>query len=157
VARTVAADVIVVKQSRAQRDGLFGALVAVFALAFARGFTGAQTAGGRIALAIFIGAVMAVLVWLRVRTVRRSCHLEISGQAISLVSAPGQVITLSRQCGDGLRIVTLGSARYRYRGLTIQGSGVVIPLQFFSIGQIRQQCAARGWRFERSPRTARKA
>ena len=46
----LAADAVVVRQSRLQRDGLFTALLAVFALAFARGFTGAQTAGGRVAV-----------------------------------------------------------------------------------------------------------
>jgi hypothetical protein len=35
-------DAIVVRESRAQRDGLFGGLVAVFVLAFIRGFAGAR-------------------------------------------------------------------------------------------------------------------
>jgi hypothetical protein len=153
----VAADVIVVRQSRVQRDGLFGALLAAFALAFARGFTGAQTAGGRIAVTVFAGVVTALLAWLWVRSARRPCHLEVSGQAITCVGARDQAITLSRQWGDELRVVSLGSARYRTRGLMIRGASTVIPLPFFSLGEIRRQCVARGWRFERAPRTARKA
>jgi hypothetical protein len=50
-----AAAAIVVRQSRLQRDGLFGGLLAVFALAFARGYPGAQTAAGRIAVTAFVG------------------------------------------------------------------------------------------------------
>jgi hypothetical protein len=140
---------IVVRQSRLQRDGLFGGLLAVFALAFARGYPGAQTAAGRIAVTAFVGAVMAVLVLLWVRSVRRPCHLEISGQAITCVSAQAQPITLSRQGGDELRFVSVGSGRYRNRGLTIGGAGTVIPLPFFSAGEIRRQCVASGWRFGR--------
>lgn len=147
----VAADAIVVRQSRVQRDGLFGALIAVFALAFARGFTGAQTAGGRIAVAVFAGGVTALLAWLWVRTVRRPYHLEISDQAITRVGARGQAITLTRQWGDELMVVSVGGGRYRNRGLMIRGASTVIPLPFFSPGEIRRQCVARGWRFGRLP------
>ena len=55
-------DAIIVRESRAQRDGLFGGLVAIFVLAFARGMAGAQTSAGRIAVAIFTTAVIAILV-----------------------------------------------------------------------------------------------
>jgi hypothetical protein len=115
----LAADAVVVRQSRLQRDGLFTALLAVFALAFARGFTGAQTAGGRVAVTVFVGVVAALLAWLWIRSVRRPCHLEISGRAITCVGAQDQPITLSRQSGDEFRVVSLGSGRYRSRGLTI--------------------------------------
>ena len=45
------AEAIVVRQSRLQRDGLFGGLVAVFLVALVRGYAGAQTVTGRVALA----------------------------------------------------------------------------------------------------------
>ena len=150
----LAADAVVVRQSRLQRDGLFTALLAVFALAFARGFTGAQTAGGRVAVTVFVGVVAALLAWLWIRSVRRPCHLEISGRAITCVGARDQPITLSRRSGDELRVVSLGSGRYRSRGLTIPGAGTVIPLSFFSLGEVRRQCVASGWRFT-SPGRAR--
>src|SRR5712691_1233750 len=90
----LAADAVVVRQSRAQRDGLFTGLLAVFAVAFARGFTGAQTGGGRVAVTVFAGAVAALLAWLWIRAIRRPCHLEISGQAITCVGARVQPVTL---------------------------------------------------------------
>jgi hypothetical protein len=104
-----------------------------------------------------VGVVAALLVWLWVRTVRRPCRLEISGQAIVGVGAQGQRITLSRQWGDELRVVSVGGGRYRNRGLAIRGASTVIPLPFFSPGEIRRQCVASGWRFESSPRVARQA
>jgi hypothetical protein len=150
----MAVSVIVVRQSRVQRDGLFGGLLAVFALAFARGFTGAQTSGGRIAVAVFVGVVSALLVWLWVRSIRRPCRLEISSQSVASVSRQGQTISLSRQWGDELRVVSIGGGRYRSRGLASRGASTVIPLPFFSLAEIRRQCVAQGWRFEPSKGSA---
>jgi len=100
------AGAITVRQSRAQRDGLFGGGVVVAALALGRGFTGAQTADGRIAVAVICGALVALLAWVWVRVIRRPDHLEITGQAITHVSWKGQTVTLSRQQGDVLRVVS---------------------------------------------------
>jgi hypothetical protein len=141
------ADPIIVRQSRAQRDGLFGVLVAVFAAAFARGFAGAQTAGGRIAACVFTGVVIAVLAWFWARTVRQHCRLEVSGEAITLTAGRDQPVILSRQQGDELLVVSLGSGRFRSRGLMVRGGSGTIPLHFFSLSEVRRQCAARGWRF----------
>jgi hypothetical protein len=58
-----ASGTIVVRQSRLQRDGLFGTLIAVFGLALARGYTGAHTSTGRIAVAVFVCTVTAALIW----------------------------------------------------------------------------------------------
>jgi hypothetical protein len=52
-----AAAAVVVRQSRLQRDGLFGALVAVFLIALVRGYPHAQTATGRAVLVVFVAAV----------------------------------------------------------------------------------------------------
>jgi hypothetical protein len=138
----------VVNQSRAQRDGTFGALVALFILVFVRGYPGAQTTGGRIAVCLFVGLALAVIVWGWIMVVRRPSHLEVSDQAITMVSPQGQRTTLSRQSGDELSIVTVGQGRYRLKGLTIAGSGTVITVRFFfSLKEIRKQCLANGWRF----------
>jgi hypothetical protein len=138
---------IVVRQSRAQRDGLFAGLVAVFALAFARGYPGAQTPGGRVAVAVFTGVVVALLAAGWVRLVRRGTHLEVSAQAISLVAAGSQVAVLTRESGDELRLVSVGRGRYRNWGLTSTGAGTVITLPFFSRREVKRQCVAAGWRF----------
>jgi hypothetical protein len=83
---------IVVRQSRLQRDGLFGALV---------------------------------------------------------LDGRGAARVLSRDRGDQLRVVRLGSGRYRQAGLAVAGTGAgpAIPLPFFSMREVRQQCLAAGWSF----------
>jgi len=52
----------VIHPSRLQRDGLFCALVLVFVLAFIRGYPGATTTDGRIAVSIFAVVVTARLI-----------------------------------------------------------------------------------------------
>jgi len=142
-----AADAVVVHQSRLQRDGLFGALVAVFLIALARGYPGAQTTAGRIAVVVFVSVLTAALVLGWARLIRRPCRLEITAQAVTFVDGKGATSTLSRRSGDQLRLVSAGGARFRQPGLTIQGAGTVIPLPFFSTKEVRRQCAAAGWSF----------
>ena len=146
---TGAAATIVVRQSRLQRDGLFGALVAVFLIALARGYPHAQTATGRAVLVVFVAVVTAALVLARARLIRRPCRLEISGQAVTFVDGRGTTRVLSRDQGDQLRVVRLGSGRYRQAGLAIAGPGTgpAIPLPFFSVREVRRQCLAAGWSF----------
>jgi hypothetical protein len=138
---------IVVRQSRLQRDGLFGALVAVFLVALARGYPHAQTSTGRVVLVVFVTVVTAALVVAWARLIRRPCRLEITGQAVTFVDGRGAARVLSRDQGDQLRVVRLGSGRYRQPGLAIAGSGTAIPLPFFSVREVRRQCVAAGWSF----------
>ena len=137
----------VVGPSRLQRDGLFGALLAVFVLAFVRGFAGASTPGGRIAVAVFAGGATAVLLWAWIRSIMRPARLEISADAVTLVEPGGQRRTLHRASGDEIRVTAVGGGRYRRSALTIAGSGTVLPLSFFSRSEIQRQCVANGWQF----------
>lgn len=145
----VPGDAIVVRQSRAQRDGLFGGLAAVFVVALWRGFTGAQTSGGRVAVVVFCGLVLTGLTVLWVRYARRPSRLEIASQVITYVDPNGKQRLLTSAPGSELAFTTLGSGRYRTRALTIRGSGSVIPLPFFSARRVRRECTARGWEFAR--------
>lgn len=140
-------DAIVVRESRAQRDGLFGGLVAVFVLAFIRGFAGAETGAGRMAVTIFTTAVIAVVVigWIMIAS-RRS-RLEISRATISLVSKRRDRLVLSGDAGHQLRVVRLGSGRYRRTGLAIEGTDQVLPLSLFSLRAVKQACQSKGWEF----------
>jgi len=140
-------DAIVVRESRVQRDGLFGGLVAIFVLAFARGFTGAQTSDGRIAVTIFSAAVISLLVTGWIVIVSRRSRLEISRATISYVTRRSDRLVLSRRAGGRLRIVRLGSGRYRRPGLTIDGSDQALPLGLFSVRKVKQACMAKGWEF----------
>lgn len=142
-----AADTIVLRQSRLQRDGLFGALIAVFLVALLRGYPGAQTTTGRVAVVVFVSVVTAALAVGWVRLIRRPCRLEISSQTITFVDGKGAARVLSRSSGDELKLVSLGSGRYRQYGLTIQGADTVLPLPFFSAKQVKRQCRAAGWSF----------
>jgi hypothetical protein len=142
-----AAAPIVLRQSRLQRDGLLGGLCVVFLIALVRGYTGAQTGTGRIVVVVFVSALTAALAVGWVRLIRRPYRLEISSQTITLVDGKGATRTLSRRSGDELRLVSLGSGRYRQYGLTIQGADTVLPLPFFSAKQVKLQCRAAGWSF----------
>ena len=144
----------VVGPSRLQRDGLFGVLLAVFVLALVRGLTGAATGGGRIAVIVFTGVVIALLLWGWIRSITRPSHLEISRDAVTLVEPGGQRRTLARESGDEISVTVVGGGRYRRSALTIAGSGTVLPLSFFSLAEIQEQCVASGWRFTRPGRRA---
>jgi hypothetical protein len=142
-----AAAPIVLRQSRLQRDGLFGVLIAVFLVALVRGYPGAQTTTGRVAVVVFVSVATAALAVGWVRLIRRPCRLEISSQTITFVDGKGATRVLSRRSGDELKLVSLGSGRYRQYGLTIQGADTVLPLPFFSAKQVKRQCRAAGWSF----------
>jgi hypothetical protein len=133
----------VVCQSRLQRDGLFGALVAAFLLALVRGYPHAHTAAGRAAVVVFASVATAALVVGWARLIRRPCRLEISGQAITFADGRGAKRVLSRHVGNQLQVVSLGGGRMRQPGLTIPGAATVIPLPFFSTREVRRQCSRR--------------
>jgi hypothetical protein len=141
--------VIVVSQSRLQIRLLFGFLLAVSAVALARGVTGASTAAGRIAIAVIFGALVAGFLAALVLATKRLDRLEVTEQAITYVLWSGQnKAVLSREWGDVIRIVR----RYRggwnlIDGLNIVGTDTFIGLPLFSRGEVRRACEARGWRF----------
>ncbi len=140
-------DPVIVQESRLSLNFLFGGLLAVFVLALARGLAGAQTPGGRAAVAVIFGAAASLAAWAWVVVIRRRGRLEITGQAITYAGGKGQPVTLSREQGDVLRVVARGAALYPARCLTIQGTSTVIPLNFFRLSEVRQACCARGWQF----------
>ena len=144
----LSANPVVVRQSRAQRDGLLGGLVVLFLVAFAGGAINASTTDGRIAATTVGTIVVVALMWGWIRTIRIAYHLEISGRSVIGVGARSQPITLSRESGRVLRFITTGGARTRNRGLMVIGASTVIPLPYFSRRKIREQCIAKGWQFE---------
>src|SRR5712691_326073 len=147
-------DAIIVRESRAQRDGLFGGLIAIFVLALARGTAGAETSAGRIAVTIFTTAVIAILVTGWIVIVRRRSRLEISRATISYVTRGNDRLVLSRQAGGRLRITHRGSGRYHTPGLVLDGSDQVLPLGLFSLRQVKQACQSKGWEFAALSRVA---
>lgn len=147
----------VIRPSPLQRDGLFGALTLLFALALWRGFTGATTTAGQIAVVVFCGGVLALLAWAWTYALLHPRQIEISAEAVTLTGPGGERETLSRSSGDELRVVVVGSGRYRRSALTIPGSGTNLPLGFFSLGEVQRGCTEYGWRFTRPGRRGRPA
>jgi hypothetical protein len=143
----------VLRPGRLQRDGLFGGLILVFVLALVRGLIGAQTSAGRVAVIVFAALVIAGLMAAWIVQLARPSRLEITAEAVTLADAKGRRTTLSREAGDELMVVVSGGGRYRRRGLTIAGSGTVIPLGFFSLTQLQQAVTAAGWRLTRPGRS----
>jgi HAMP domain-containing protein len=144
----------VLRPGRLQRDGLFGGLIVIFVLALVRGLAGAQTSAGRVAVIVFAALVIAGLLAAWIVQLARPSRLEVTAQAVTLVDARGKRTTLSREAGDELKVVISGGGRYRRRGLTIAGSGTVIPLGFFSLTQVQRAATAAGWRLTKPGRRA---
>ena len=123
-------------------------------LALVRGLAGAQTPAGRVAVIVFAALVIAGLLAAWIVQLARPSRLEITAQAVTLVDARGKRTTLSHEAGDELKVVISGGGRYRRRGLTIAGSGTVIPLGFFSLTQVQRAATAAGWRLTKPGRRA---
>jgi hypothetical protein len=143
---------ITVAESRRQIGLLFGFGVLAFAVALARGVTGAHTTAGRAVTAVFCGVLIAAGIRGWVYCARHLARLEVTADAIRLVQRNGRASALSRQLCDELRFVRQHPggplSRVWTLGLAIAGTGSVVTLSgFFSRSQVRQACRARGWRF----------
>ena len=139
---------LIVRESALQRDGLFAFLVLAFAVALARGATGASTTTGRmVVLVVFgLGSIGLLIVWVKRR--RRAQWLEVSEQSIELRDPNDDTERrLVRTPATQLRFVVLGSARARSLGVGIDGTDQVLPLHFFNKKAVRAACLARGWTF----------
>jgi hypothetical protein len=138
----------VVKESAGARDGLYGALIFAFALALVRGEIGASTTLGRIVCGLFMGSVVVggSMLWIWRR--RRAPWLEISDDKI-LLRRPksSEERQLTKVAGGQLKFVIIGSLQYRSTGLTLVGSGIVLPLSYFTQKVVRQACIDHRWDF----------
>ena len=137
----------VIRQSRAQRDGLMGALVAIFVFAAVGGSISAKTTGGRVAALLLLGAAALILLIGWIRLIRRPSHIEVSAEAVTHVGPDGERATLHRQWGNELMVVATGGGRSRSRRLTIAGSPVVLSLDWFSLNMVKRSCIEKGWTF----------
>jgi hypothetical protein len=140
--------VTILRESAAQRDGLFGALSVVFALALGRGFAGASTTSGRITVAVIFGLLtIGALVAGIVRHVRAP-WLAITDEAIERIPPGSRAhIRFERATSAELRFATVGSYRSRTLALQQDGNATPIPLAFFTKARVRDACTAHGWHF----------
>ncbi len=140
---------IVLKESKVQRDGLFGLLTLAFTVALVRGVHGASTTAGAIAAGTFCGIMIigVSLVWRLVR--RQGSRLLVSTDSIALASRAGtDPKSLRRAAGDQLHFVVRGAGRYRYTALEGGADGVSLNIQLFSRAKVREACLARSWRLD---------
>jgi len=144
---TASPDGVVVRESRLQRDGLYGFLTVATALAVVRGVASASTTAGRLSAAVVLGAVLVVVVGGWVRAVRRADRLEISPSVVRYV--PGAVgappVQLLRADGAQLRLATRGSGRVVLLELVQVGSPHALELRHFSQAAVRRTCVDAGW------------
>src|SRR5579859_789876 len=139
---------ITVRESRPQINTLFGFLAVACAVALARAVGGAHTTTGRVAVTVIFGGLLVILVTGWIAALRNPGRLEITEDAIRYSRRREPVSVLSRRQGDDLRFVKELRGRTWRLGLTITGSGTVMPLGSFSRKAVRQACMARGWRFD---------
>lgn len=142
-------------RSTAVGTWLFGVIAAVCAFALVRGYLGAATTAGRVGAVTFMGLCVLLFGWMAVFLLLRRSTLEISADAITYSSYPSaksralgtRQLVLERSSGDELSVVLTGPQGRQRQGLTIGGSGTILPLNLFSSDRVKQACVARGWQF----------
>ena len=134
---------------------LFIVLAAVFAFALVRGYLGAATTAGRFGTVIFMGLVTAGSLWAATFLFRHRPTLEISADAITYSKSPNaksmavrsRQLVLDRTSGDVLSVVKIGNQQRYSQGLTIGGSGTIVPMAAFGVARVKHACTAKGWQF----------
>jgi hypothetical protein len=149
---------------------IFGALTLLFALALALSEGSQQTTGGRIAAAVFFGALLAGGLAGVLAALVRTSRLEIGRDAIvsrpvasrrpprrpSASTPQSRALTFTRHEGDTLRLLPKFSyySRSRKPKLIFLGRGGFIPLSGYSPARVRRACEGQGWRFDGNPALA---
>jgi hypothetical protein len=146
----------IVLKSGANASVAFAVLALFFAFALARGFAGAATTAGRIGVTIFMGLCVVACAWAAIVLITHRSTLTVSAGAITYAkansartrAAGGEMLVLDRASGDKLTVIrTTRNGRLAGTGLTIKGSGIILPLTPFGARRVRAACIARGWQF----------
>jgi hypothetical protein len=140
----------IVTQSAASRNALFGGLELVFVVAFVRGVPGAATSAGAVAAGVFCTAVILGVAFLWRRTNQMKSYLDISNDAIALMSQRRQdaIASISRGDGAQLQFVMRGGARYRNLCLVQSTTGTSILLPLYTRAPIKSACVEHGWQLD---------
>lgn len=149
---------------------IFGCLTLFFLLVLAVSEGSQETTGGRIAAAVFFGAIALASLAGLIAALLRTSRMEIGRDMI--VSRPlagrraprrpsgrpprARVFTFARHEGDTLRLLPKFTfyARARKPKLVFLGRGGFIPLNGYSPARVRRACEAHGWRFDGDPALA---
>ena len=145
-------DPIVVEQSNASVNVLWGFLCVAFAFALWRGHQGAQAGTGRLVLDIVfsVGVIVSVTAWISFR--RHPARLEISQDVITF-SHRGQPNTIEFRRPGPLYVRRIFNPRGGAQSyLKVVGSDDAVPLVLFNWKDVESACHAAGWPIETPPR-----
>lgn len=138
-------DPIVIEQSTAALNFLWGFLTVAFAVAMWRGHQGAETGTGRLVLDVVCGGgvVLSIAAWISLY--RHPARLAVSPDVISL-SHRGKPNTLELRRTGPLYVRKIFSPRGGVRSyLKVVGSDAAIPLVLFDWRSVERACRAAGW------------
>src|ERR1700722_7305955 len=143
--------VLVVRESRVQRDGLFGFLSVAFAVALARALAHSRAP---VVLVVLFSALVAFVLatWWFMR--RHPDRLEVSADRIRYVTTATNRARTARpdfvraEGGEVRFGIRSGGGLYRYRTLVLTqvATSHTWELRFFTRKPIATACQQRGWR-----------
>ena len=136
---------IVIEQSKATVNALWGFLTVAFVFALWRGHGGAETGTGRFVLDVVFGAgvILSVTAWISFH--RHPARLEVSRDVIALVHRGKPNATELRRTGP-LYVRRIFGPRGGTRSyLKAVGSDDAIPLVLFDRKSVERACREAGW------------
>jgi hypothetical protein len=140
----------VVLRARTAGTAIFlGIFTAFWIVCLAVSLSAEQAVGEKIVAVIIFGFFAVVCAVACVRLITRRNSLEVSHDTVVLRIRQNSY-TLFRSAGESLRVLPRFSDHGLTRAprLTILGSGGHLPLDGFSVDEVRRTCAAQGWRFD---------
>ncbi|MDQ3955555.1 MAG: hypothetical protein M3285_08410 [Actinomycetota bacterium] len=144
-------DPIVVEQSTATVNALWGFLTVAFAFALWRGHQGAQAGTGRLVLDVVfgVGVILSVTAWISFH--RHPSRLAVSRDVISL-SHRGKPNSVELRRTGPLYVRRMINPRGGVRSyLKVVGSDDAIPLVLFDWKSVERACRAAGWSITTRP------
>jgi hypothetical protein len=133
-------------QSRWRREGMFGALIAVFTVALVRGLTGGSSGTAKTVIVLIIGVVLVCLFVAWVRALLHPARLEITEQCVHY--AGGQVGSrpdLMKGQGPDLRVYWRRAGRTSVLLIEQTATGLHWSLPYFSQRAVADACRSCGW------------
>jgi hypothetical protein len=137
---------IVLTEKASRLHFVFAFLSLAFGLALIRGHSGAATDAGRVAVDLFMGGLLLIVLVTWWYLYRHPVRLGIGSDAITLWYRGGKSAQqFLRDSGD--LYIRYAGGRYPQPYLRITGSDEAIRMAWFDIKQVTDACVASGWRF----------
>jgi hypothetical protein len=136
---------VVIEQSNASVNVLWGFLSVAFAVALWRGHDGAQTDPGRLVVDVLFGAAVVVCVAAWISSYRHPARLEVSHDVIALRHRGKPNAIELRRTGDLYLYWKIAPRGGAHSYLKAVGSDDAIPLVHFNWKDVERACRAAGW------------